>query len=101
TACDEGMMLGHAIPKESRSKTISGFPGVNVTLKRAEQFGHLGVAMFAGQNVFMAGERIDNCVMLEIIGGLEPTFVARVRIEIDHDFVHAAEFGGKHPLDLR
>ena len=45
-------------------------------------------------------ERLDERLVLEFVRQVEPALVARVGVEIGKDFVHAAELGVEHPLDL-
>ena len=92
-AGNEAVMIGDTIPEETRRKALARFPGVNVRVRARRAFLEPGVAVFARQNVFVPRQRIDEGVMLEIIGSFQPPFVTRVRVKIDHDFVHPAEFG--------
>ena len=49
---------------------------------------------------FPARQRVDDGVVLEFVGERQPARVAGVGVEVGQHFVHAAELGGQHPLDL-
>jgi len=48
----------------------------------------------------MALQRLDERVVLELVGEAQPALVAGVGIEVRQHFVHAAEFRVQHALDL-
>ena len=56
--------------------------------------------MRTAQVVLVALQRLDERPVLELVGEAEPTLVTRVGVQVGHHFVHAAEFGIQHVLDL-
>ncbi len=56
--------------------------------------------MLAAEVVLVALERLGEGAMLELVGEIQPAFVAGVGVEIGEDLVHAAELGVEHALDL-
>ena len=100
TAGGEGMMLRHLIPEEARGQEVGRGAGIHEALHRSEQLGDLGVAVRAAQVVLVALQRLDERPVLELVGEAEPTLVTRVGVQVGHHFVHAAEFGIQHVLDL-
>ena len=48
----------------------------------------------------MALERLDEGAVLEGVREPQPALVAGVGVEVHQHFVHAAEFGVQHSLDL-
>ena len=101
TAGGEAMMLRHLIPEETRGQEIGRGAGVDEALHRSEQLGDLGVAVRTAQVVLVALQRLDERPVLELVREPEPALVTRVGVQVGHHFVHAAEFGIQHVLDLR
>ena len=96
----EAVVLGHAIPEERGREEIGGLTGVAVALGGADELGHLGVAMLAGEIVLVALERRDERAVLERVRKLEPALVSRVGVEVHEHLVHPAELGVHHVLEL-
>ena len=65
-----------------------------------DQFWYGRIAMFPREIVTMLLERKDEIVVLELARQLQPSFVAGILIQVDHDFVHAADLGVHHVLEL-
>ena len=94
-------MQRHRVPKKFRRHAIGLVAGVNVAREIPQQLRHLRVAVQAGKDVLVSGQRIKHRVMIEMMREIQPALIARVGIKIGEHFVHAAEFRVEHFLSLR
>src|SRR5262249_17240534 len=94
------VMLGNAIPEETRGKAVARIAGINVTSERAHDLRHLRVAMKTSEPILMTLERVHHRVMFELASKHNPSNISRVSVKIRQHFGHATEFGVQHPLQL-
>ena len=94
------MVLDNAVPEEARGHQVGRVAGQGEAVRRADELGHRGVPVLAGEVVLMVLERLDEGAMLELVREVQPALVTSVGVEVDHDLVHAAELGVHHVLEL-
>ena len=94
------VMEDDLFPEELGGVAVGLVAGIKVAGKLADHFGHLGVAVFAAENVVVRGQGIDHGFVFKFVGESQPAQVAGVVVKIGQDFIHAAEFGVEHALVL-
>ena len=100
TAGRKAVMLHDAVPEEPRGRAVGLVARHEITSQRAQELGHLGIAVLAGEDVLTPCQRIEDRAVLKTVGEDQPSPVARIGVEIGQDLVHPAELGPQHFLDL-
>ena len=96
----ERVMVDDAIPEEARGGAILAVAGVGVSDRRSQDLRYLRVAMQPGKPIVAAHERVEDGAMVELVRQRQPPSIAGVGVQIREHFVHAAEFGVEHLLEL-
>ena len=96
----EAVMLGDLVPEERGSHQVGWVPGIDEPLQRPDELGDLRVAVRAAEVVLVTLQRLDEHVVLELVGEPQPALVAGVGVEVRQHLVHAAELRVQHSLDL-
>ena len=96
----EAVMVYDPVPEEAGRQDVARVARVGKAVGGPDELGHLRVAVLAGQDVLVAPQRPDDRAMFETVGEVQPAPVVRVGVQVGQHFVHAAELGIEHLLDL-
>jgi hypothetical protein len=99
-AGDVGVVVHHALPEERGGGAVGRVAGQLITGGQADEFGDLGVGVFAGQDVLAAGQGFEDGAMVNAARQREVTGVAGVGVKVGKGLVQTAVLAGEHLLHL-
>ena len=95
------VVADHRVPEKFPRFAIRRIAGIDVAHEFAQHLRDIRVAVFAGENVLVVGQRVDDGVVVEPLRELQPARIARVGIEVGQGFIEAAKLRAEHALELR